>query len=196
SALLDAQPRVVQIDRRPVPRLAGRIELCDVTFRYSDRQTVLDHFNLTISAGETIAIVGHTGAGKSTIARLLDRFYEFQDGQILIDGEDIRTFDLAAYRRQVGLVPQIPFLFDGTVADNLRYARPEASLAEVERVARQIDGGRWLAGRANGLETPVGEAGRGLSLGQRQLVALARVHLPAPAIVHLDRTTASLDPVT
>ncbi len=195
-ALIDAEPRVRQIDAQPVPQVDGRIEFRRVHFRYVVGETVLPDFSLTIRAGETVALVGHTGAGKSTLGKLVARFYEYQGGQLLIDGCDIRTFDLQEYRRRLGVVPQVPFLFSGTVADNIRYARPGASDADIEAVARQIGGGDWIAALPNGLYTEVGEAGRSLSMGQRQLVALSRVLLQGPSILILDEATASVDPLT
>ncbi len=195
-ALIDAEPSVVQVAARPVPPLRGEIRLERVSFRYSEQKEVLRDFSLHIRAGETVALVGHTGAGKSTIARLIARFYEFQGGRILVDGHDIRTFDLQAYRRQLGIVPQVPFLFSGTVADNIRYARPEASDEEILALARRIGDGEWLETLPHGLQTEVGERGSRLSMGQRQLVALMRVLVQRPAIFILDEATASIDPFT
>ena len=157
---------------------------------------MLNDFNLHIEPGESVALVGHTGAGKSSIAKLVTRFYEFQGGTLLIDGRDIRSFDLRSYRRQLGIVSQPPFLFAGTVADNIRYAVPELSDAEVERIARQIGGGDWLETLPDGLRTDVGERGTRLSMGQRQLVVLARMLAQDPAIFILDEATASVDPFT
>ena len=195
-ALIDAEPRIQQTDQQPVEHLQGEIEFKQIFFSYDDRQTVLANFDLKIAPGETVAIVGHTGAGKTSIARLVSRFYEFQGGQLLIDGRDIRSFDLREYHQRLGIVPQIPFLFSGTVSDNIRYARPTASDEEVAYVAQHIGNGDWLDALPEGLETLVGEAGRSLSLGQRQLVALARVLLQNPSIIILDEATASVDPLT
>ncbi|MCL4858249.1 MAG: ABC transporter ATP-binding protein/permease [Caldilineaceae bacterium] len=195
-ALIDAEPRVTQTGNQSVDKPTGRVEFRQVDFRYTDKEQVLEDFDLTISGGETVALVGHTGAGKSSLGKLVARFYEFQGGQLLIDGQDIRTFDLEAYRRYLGIVPQTPFLFAGTVADNIRYGKPTATDEEVIAVARQVGGGDWLDALPQGLETPISEEGRGISMGQRQLVALARVLLQDPAIVILDEATASVDPLT
>ncbi|MBN1247225.1 MAG: ABC transporter ATP-binding protein [Anaerolineae bacterium] len=195
-ALIDAEARVVQTDDRPVGDLRGEIDFHDVDFRYSEQEQVLEGFSVHIEPGESIALVGHTGAGKSSIANLIARFYEFQDGTITVDGQDIRTFDLTAYRRQLGIVSQMPFLFSGTVAENIRYGRIDVTDAEILEIANEIGDGGWLSTLPNGLETDVGERGSQLSMGQRQLVALMRVLVQHPAIFILDEATASIDPFT
>jgi ATP-binding cassette subfamily B protein len=196
-ALIDAEPQVVQSGHEPAPTLRGEVSFEEVWFRYTDKDPVLCDFNLNIRPGETVALVGHTGAGKSTIAKLTARFYEFQQGRILIDGQDIRSFDLASYRAQLGIVSQTPFLFAGTVAENICYACPdEAVLAEIEALAKQIGDGEWLESLPDGLQTQVGERGTLLSMGQRQLVSLMRVLVHRPAIFILDEATASVDPFT
>jgi ATP-binding cassette subfamily B protein len=195
-ALIDADPNVIQTDKQDVPPLKGHIHFDDLHFRYTDNEPILTHFNLLIQPGETLALVGHTGAGKSSIAKLIARFYEYQQGRLLIDNHDIRTFDLAEYRRQLGIVSQVPFLFSGTVADNIRYAAPNVTDAEMLEMARKIGDGEWLETLPNGIQTEVGERGGRLSMGQRQLVALMRVLMQKPAIFILDEATASIDPFT
>lgn len=195
-ALIDADPVVVQKDTVKPGKLTGEVTFDHVNFRYKDNEPVLNDFTLEIKAGENVALVGHTGAGKSSIAKLIARFYEFQSGEILIDGQDIRSFDLTEFREQMGIVSQSPFLFSGTVMDNIVYACPNAVESEALALARQIGDGEWLDALPNGLETEVGERGAHLSMGQRQLVSLMRVLIQCPSIFILDEATASIDPFT
>jgi ATP-binding cassette subfamily B protein len=196
-ALIDAESRLIQTANRPVAELRGEVRFENVWFRYSDAEAVLCDFNLHIQPGENIALVGHTGAGKSSIAKLIARFYEFQQGSIWIDGQDIRALDLNQYRSRLGIVSQIPFLFSGTVAENICYACPDEALYhEILKIAHQIGEGEWLESLPAGLDTEVGERGARLSMGQRQLVSLMRVLVQKPAIFVFDEATASIDPFT
>jgi len=195
-ALIDTEHSVIQSDNLQVERLEGRIDFNHLSFKYATGGKVLEDFDLHISPGENVAIVGHTGAGKSSIVRLISRFYEFQQGELLLDGIDIRKFDLPSLRRNMGIVTQVPFLFDGTVEENIRFSAPNISREEIIQIAHQIGNGEWLETFSNGLDTQVGERGAHISMGQRQLVALMRVLAHKPAIFILDEATASIDPFT
>jgi ATP-binding cassette, subfamily B, bacterial len=195
--LIDAKSKVIQVNQLRVPPLHGEICFENLTFRYKPgSEPVLDNFNLEICPGENIALVGHTGAGKSSVAKLIARFYEFQQGELFIDDRDIRTFNLTDYRRQLGIVSQVPFLFSGTIAENICYACPQVDFGSVEATAYRIGEGEWLESLPQGLMTEVGERGVRLSMGQRQLVSLLRVLVARPAIFILDEATASIDPFT
>jgi ATP-binding cassette subfamily B protein len=195
-ALIDAESVVVQKDPRPAPILRGDIKINHLYFKYTDDEPIFENFHLHIKPGENIALVGHTGAGKSSIAKLIARLYEFQSGEILVDGQDIRSFDLISYRSQLGIVSQIPFLFSGTVVENICYACAESNEAQVDAIAKEIGDGSWVDTLPQGLKTEVGERGSRLSMGQRQLVSLLRVLVQKPAIFILDEATASIDPFT
>ncbi len=178
------------------PALIGDIDFEDVTFRYKDGEQVLEHFNLHVEHGQTIALVGETGSGKSTIVNLICRFYEPTGGRILIDGADYRTRSQLWLQSNLGYVLQSPHLFSGTVADNIRYGRPDATMEEVQRAARMVGAEEFILAMKDGFDAKVGEGGNRLSTGQKQLISFARAILTDPAIFVLDEATSSVDTET
>jgi ATP-binding cassette subfamily B protein len=198
--IFDIMDTDVEIEGKPdaytLPKIRGEIEYESITFGYDPRHPVLDSINLTIKPNTTIALVGPTGAGKTTMINLLYRFYDPQKGRILVDGHDLLDVDPRSLRRQMAVVLQDPFLFSGTVKENIRYGNPEASEDEVEAVARAVGAHNFITALPEGYDTDVRERGSRLSMGQRQLISLARALIANPMILIMDEATSSIDAYT
>ncbi len=195
-SIVDAEIEITNPSNPVIKKLEGYISFEKVHQQYEESVPVLRDINLDIKAGESIAVVGHTGAGKTTIASLLMRFYDINKGSIKIDDVDIREYDLHNLRSQIGLVSQDVFLFSGTVLDNIRYGHPTASKEEVEKVINIVAAQEFIDALPDGLETELGERGKGLSAGQRQMISFARTLLANPKILILDEATAAVDAYT
>jgi ATP-binding cassette subfamily B protein len=194
GAVLAEQPSVREApDPVPLPDPRGDLRLEDVCFAYDQGPRVLHDVDLQVDAGTTLALIGPTGAGKSTVAKLIARFYDPLGGRITLDGVDLRQIRLADLRQAMGYVPQEGFLFSGTVLDNIRFGRPGATRAEVEAAARAVGADQVIAGLPDGYDTQVGERGALLAAGERQLVAFARAWIADPALLILDEATSNLD---
>jgi subfamily B ATP-binding cassette protein MsbA len=193
-AILDTRPHIPENDALPAfPRMHGKVEFRDVTFGYHISQATLDHISFSIQPGEMIALVGPSGAGKSTIITLLARFYDPSAGQILFDDKPVVAYNVQSVRRQIGIVMQDSILFSGTIADNIRYSRPDAVRDEIIAAAKAANAHDFILQFRNGYDSRVGERGVSLSGGQRQRIAIARVLLKDPRVLILDEATSALD---
>lgn len=196
-SLMDRQPEIIDVpDATELKNVEGRVEFDDVYFHYDEDRPILDGVSFSIEPGQTIAIVGPTGAGKSTLSRILFRFYDIASGRVTIDGQDIQTLTQASTRRALGIVPQDTVLFNDTIAYNIGYANPDATQAEIEQAAQDAQVHDFIVSLPNGYETMVGERGLKLSGGEKQRVAIARTLLKNPAILILDEATSALDSAT
>ena len=196
-SIIDTENEVTQIDNKVISPMKGKIEFRDFTFGYTE-QMLFKNFNLLIGSGERVAIVGHTGSGKSSLAKLISRYYEYQDGMLLIDDNNIRSLDLREYRKKLAIVSQDVFLWSGSIRENLLYGSKGVENAEerIIEVLKQVDAFDWIEQLEFGLDTPVGERGSQISMGQRQMIAFARILMRDPAILIMDEATASVDPLT
>lgn len=195
--ILDIEPDIVDESKAIVmPDIQGEVEFKDVTFSYDDQVNVLENVSFKVKAGETIALVGPTGAGKTTIVNLLSRFYDIKNGQICIDGYDLKNVQIESLRSQMGIMTQDNFLFSGTIKDNIRYGKLDATDDEVEAAARAVHAHEFIVKLPGGYEAKINERGTKLSVGQRQLIAFARTMISQPKILILDEATSSIDTTT